>query len=225
MKILIVEDEEKTSAFLRKGLTENGFIVDVAQDGRDGLFLAQTESYSLIILDVMLPLVDGWTIAKEIRNTTKHVPILFLTAKDSVEDRVKGLEIGADDYLIKPFAFSELLARVKSLLRRGQIPQVDSIQIADLHIDLIGHKVTRADKVLDLTPKEFALLVLLAKRKGELLTRTMIAEQVWDMNFDSDSNVVDVVIRRLRNKVDYPFSIKLIHTVRGVGYILEEKHE
>lgn len=225
MKILIVEDEEKTAAFLRKGLIENGFIVDVAQDGRDGLFLAQTESYSLIILDVMLPLVDGWTIAKEIRSSTKHVPILFLTAKDAIEDRVKGLEIGADDYLIKPFAFSELLARVKSLLRRGQIPQVDSIQIADLHIDLIRHKVARADKVLDLTPKEFALLVLLAKRKGELLTRTMIAEQVWDMNFDSDSNVVDVVIRRLRNKVDYPFPVKLIHTVRGVGYVLEEKHE
>ncbi len=225
MKILIVEDEEKTSAFLSKGLTENGFIVDVAKDGQDGLFLTQTESYSLIILDVMLPIIDGWTIAKEIRSTTKHVPILFLTARDAIEDRVKGLEIGADDYLIKPFAFSELLARVKSLLRRGQVPQVDVIQIADLQIDLIRHKVTRANKELDLTPKEFALLVLLAKRKGEILTRTMIAEQIWDMNFDSDSNVVDVVVRRLRSKVDYPFSKKLIQTVRGVGYVLEEKHD
>lgn len=225
MKILIVEDEEKTAAFLSKGLIENGFIVDVAKDGQDGLFLAQTESYSLIILDVMLPIIDGWTIAKEIRNTSKQVPILFLTARDAIEDRVKGLEIGADDYLIKPFAFTELLARVKSLLRRGQVPQVDVIQIADLQIDLIRHKVTRANKELDLTPKEFALLVLLAKRKGEILTRTMIAEQIWDMNFDSDSNVVDVVVRRLRNKVDYPFPKKLIQTVRGVGYVLEEKHD
>lgn len=225
MKILIVEDEEKTAAFLRKGLSENGFIVDVATNGTDGLFLAKTESYSLIILDVMLPIIDGWTIAKEVRSITKHLPILFLTAKDAIEDRVKGLEIGADDYLVKPFAFSELLARVRSLLRRGQIPQVDTIQIADLHIDLIRHKAIRAGIQLDLTAKEFALLVLFAKRKGELLTRTMIAEQVWDMNFDSDSNVVDVAIRRLRNKVDYPFPIKLIHTVRGVGYILEEKHD
>lgn len=225
MKILIVEDEAKTAAFLRKGLIENGFIVDVAKDGADGLFLAKTESYSLIILDVMLPIIDGWTIAKEVRSLTKHLPILFLTAKDAIEDRVKGLEIGADDYLVKPFAFSELLARVRSLLRRGQIPQIDNLEIADLHIDLIRHKAMRAGIHLDLTPKEFALLVLLAKRKGELLTRTMIAEQVWDMNFDSDSNVVDVAIRRLRNKVDYPFPIKLIQTVRGVGYMLEEKHD
>lgn len=225
MKILIVEDEQKTAAFLRKGLVENGFIVDVAAEGEEGLFLAQTGFYSLMILDVMLPKMDGYTIAEEIRKSIKQVPILFLTARDAIEDRVRGLELGADDYMVKPFAFSELLARVRSLLRRGQTPQIDIIHIADLQIDIIRHKAIRAEILLDLTPKEFALLVLLAKRTGEILSRNLIAEQVWDMNFDSDSNVVDVAIRRLRNKMDHPFPIKLIHTVRGVGYVLEEQHE
>ncbi len=222
MKLLIVEDEQKTASYLRRGLMEAGFAVDVANDGEDGLWLARTGGYELILLDVMLPGRDGWSILAEIRRDGKETPVLFLTARDAVEDRVKGLELGADDYLLKPFAFSELLARIRSILRRGQTRSPETIRIADLELDLTGHKAARAGRRLDLTPKEFALLSLLARRAGEVLSRTLIAEQVWDMNFESDTNVVDVHIRRLRSKIDDPFDRKLIHTVRGVGYVLEE---
>jgi two-component system copper resistance phosphate regulon response regulator CusR len=222
MHILIVEDDNKTAAYLRKGLTENGFVVDVADKGEDGLFLARTGDYDLIILDVMLPEQDGWSVMAGIQQSGKPVPVLFLTARDSVQDRVKGLELGADDYLVKPFAFSELLARIHSILRRGPGRHADILRITDLEIDLPRHRAMRGGKRLDLTPKEFALLSLLARRIGEVLSRTLISEQVWDMNFDSDTNVVDVAIRRLRRKVDDPFDKKLIHTVRGVGYVLED---
>lgn len=222
MRILIVEDEKKTAAYLRKGLSESGFIVDVADQGEDGLHLALTGEYDLIILDVMLPEFDGWSIIKQVRESGKLTPVLFLSARDSVADRVKGLELGADDYLVKPFAFSELLARIRSLLRRGSPSQSDTIAIADLEIDLLRHKAARGGMRLDLTQKEFALLSLLARREGEVLSRTLISEQVWDINFDSDTNVVDVAVRRLRKKVDDPFAMKLIHTVRGMGYVLEE---
>ena len=223
MKILVVEDEEKTAAYLRKGLTEQGFVVDVCEQGDDGLFTARIAGYDLIILDVMLPERDGWFVLTELRRTGNTTPVLFLTARDTVQDRVKGLELGADDYLVKPFAFSELLARIRNILRRNPSRIPDALQVADLEIDFIRHKASRAGQRLELTPKEFALLSLLARRQGEVLTRTLIAEQVWDMNFDSDTNVVDVHVRRLRSKADDPFDTKLIHTVRGVGYVLEER--
>lgn len=222
MRILIVEDEEKTASYLRKGLTENGFVVDTADDGEDGLHIAATGEYDAIILDAMLPERDGWSMISELRRSGKQTPVLFLTACDSVEDRVRGLELGADDYLVKPFAFSELLARLRAILRRGPARQPEVLRIADLEIDLLRHKARRGENLLELTPKEFLLLSLLARREGEVLSRTLIAEQVWDMNFDSDTNVVDVAIRRLRKKVDDPFAKKLVHTVRGVGYVLRE---
>jgi len=223
MHLLIVEDDAKAAAYLRKGLTESGFVVDVASDGEDGLHLLLTNQYDLAILDVMLPQRDGWSILAELRRRGKVTPVLFLTAKDAVHDRVMGLELGADDYLLKPFAFSELLARVRSILRRGPGRQPEVLRIDDLELDLLQHRATRGGKRLDLTPKEFALLSLLARRKGEVLSRTLIAEQVWDMNFDSDTNVVDVAVRRLRSKVDDPWPKKLIHTVRGMGYVLDER--
>lgn len=223
MHILIVEDDKKTAAYLSKGLSESGFIVDTTDKGEEGFRLACTLDYDLIILDVMLPGRDGWSVITEIRRSGKQTPVLFLTARDSVQDRVKGLELGADDYLVKPFAFSELLARTRSILRRSPVRQPEILRISDLEIDLLRHKATRGGKHLDLTPKEFALLSLLARRTGEVLSRTLIAEQVWDMNFDSDTNIVDVAVRRLRRKVDDPFEKKLIHTVRGVGYVLEDK--
>ena len=223
MKILIVEDESKTAAYLRKGLTENGFVVDVSSRGDDGLQLARSGAFDLIVLDVMLPGLDGWSVLSQLRQAGVSTPVLFLTARDAVPDRVCGLELGADDYLVKPFAFSELLARVRTLLRRGPARSLDVIQVADLELDLVRHRAMRAGVRLDLTPKEFALLSLLARRCGEVLSRTLIAEQVWDMNFDSDTNVVDVHVRRLRSKVDDPFDRKLVHTVRGVGYVLEER--
>jgi two-component system copper resistance phosphate regulon response regulator CusR len=223
MHVLVVEDEKKTHEYLKKGLMENGFVVDIAANGEDGLHLALTGDYDLIVLDVMLPDRDGWSIVAEIRRNGKQTPVLFLTARDSVQDRVKGLELGADDYLVKPFAFSELLARARSLLRRGPARQLERLRLADLEVDLIRHKASRESKPLDLAPKEFALLSLLVRRTGEVLSRTLIAEQVWDMNFDSETNVVDVAVRRLRRKVDDPFAKKLIHTVRGVGYVLEER--
>src|SRR5579871_2183738 len=223
VRILIVEDEVKIAAFLRKGLAENGFVVDLASQGDDGLHLARTIAYDLIILDVMLPNLDGWAILTALRQEGKQTPVLYLTARDAVHDRVKGLELGADDYLVKPFAFSELLARIRSVLRRGPARQPEMIRVADLEVDLVRLRAARAGQRLDLTPKEFALLSLLARRAGEVLSRTLIAEQVWDMNFDSDTNVVDVHIRHLRSKVDDPFERKLIHTIRGMGYVLEER--
>jgi len=223
MHVLIVEDEKKTHEYLKKGLMENAFVVDVAINGEDGLHLALTGDYDLIVLDVMLPDRDGWSIVAEIRRSGKQTPVLFLTARDAIQDRVKGLELGADDYLVKPFAFSEFLARARSLLRRGPARQLERLRLADLDIDLIRHKANRDGKALDLAPKEFALLSLLVRRTGEVLSRTLSAEQVWDMNFDSETNVVDVAVRRLRRKVDDPFPNKLIHTVRGVGYVLEQR--
>jgi two-component system, OmpR family, copper resistance phosphate regulon response regulator CusR len=223
MRILIVDDEDKTRNYLNKGLSEHGFIIDTAPDGEEGLHLAKNIEYDLIVLDVMMPKRDGWDVLKILRDMEKQIPVLFLTAKDAVADRVKGLELGADDYLVKPFAFSELLARVKTLLRRGQTRQEDVLLIDDLKMDLLKHKAWRAGKRLDLTPKEFALLSLFIRRKGDALSRTLIAEQVWDINFDTDTNVIDVAVRRLRQKVDDDFSKKLIHTVRGIGYVLEKR--
>ena len=223
MRILIIEDERKASEFLRKGLTESGFIADVAENGEDGLFNAMSLDYDLVVLDAMLARKDGWSVLAEMRQKHKSTPVLFLTARGAVSDRVKGLELGADDYLVKPYAFTELLARVRALLRRRAERQPDILQIADLRVDLLGHKAHRGEIRLDLAPKEFALLSLLARRQGEVLSRLVIAEQVWDMNFDSDSNVVDVAVRRLRRKVDDPFTLELIHTVRGMGYVLEAR--
>ncbi len=223
MKVLIVEDERKTAAYLRRGLEENGFIADVADNGDDGAYVAQTRTYDLIILDVMLPGRDGWSIIADLRRQRVATPILFLTARDSVSDRVKGLELGADDYLVKPFAFAELLARVRTILRRGPARQSPVLNVADLELDLHRHRVTRTGRPVELTPKEFQLLSLLLRRAGEVLSRTLIAEQVWDINCDCDSNVVEVHMRRLRAKVDDPFDCRLIHTVRGVGYVLEQR--
>jgi len=221
MKILIVEDEQKTGDYLKQGLSESGFIADLARDGVDGLHLALTGDYDLAVLDVMLPKLDGWELLRQIRHNGKQLPVLFLTARDQVEDRVKGLEFGADDYLVKPFAFSELLARVRALLRRGKASEPELLQIADLELDLLRRRVTRGGKRIDLTAKEFALLELLLRRQGEVLPRSLIASQVWDMNFDSDTNVIEVAVRRLRAKIDDEYEPKLIRTVRGMGYVLE----
>ena len=223
MKILIVEDDPKTASYLRKGLDENGFVADLAENGEDGAHLARTGRYDLIILDVMLPIRNGWSVIGELRLRGVSTPVLFLTARDAVHDRVKGLELGADDYLVKPFAFTELLARIRSILRRGSARDASVVMVADLEIDLLRHRSTRAGKLLDLTPKEFLLLSLLMRRTGDVLSRTIIAEQVWDINYECDSNVVDVHLRRLRMKVDDPHEKKLIHTVRGIGYVLEER--
>lgn len=226
MKILIVEDETKISEYLRQGLSEAGFMVDLARNGLDGHHRAMTESYDLVILDVMLPDIDGWKILEALRDAANNVPVLFLTARDGVDDRVKGLELGADDYLVKPFAFAELLARVRTLLRRGAAPAVEtSLKVADLELDLMRRRVTRAGQRISLTAKEFALLELLIRHRNEVLPRSLIASQVWDMNFDSNTNVIDVAIRRLRAKIDDAFEQKLIHTVRGMGYMLESADE
>ena len=222
MKILVVEDELKTGDYLRQGLMEAGFIVDLLRNGEDGLYAALSEAYDLAILDVMLPGMDGWSVLKGIRNSGRELPVLFLTARDEVDDRVRGLELGADDYLVKPFAFAELLARVRTLLRRGaKGKEAETLRAADLDLDLMRRRVTRAGKRIDLTAKEFALLELLLRRQGEVLPRSLIASQVWDMNFDSDTNVIEVAVRRLRAKVDDGFEPKLIRTVRGMGYVLE----
>lgn len=222
MRLLVIEDERKTSDYLKKGLSENGHVVDVAHHGEDGLHLALTETYDLVVLDIQLPGRDGWSILHSLRRAGRQLPVLILTASDKIEERVKGLDLGADDYLVKPFAFSELLARIRSILRRGPTRQAETAAIADLQLDLVRHRAERAGQRLDLTPKEFALLSLLVRRRGEVLSRTLISELVWEMHFASDTNVVDVAVRRLRAKVDDPFPQKLIRTVRGVGYVIDE---
>jgi two-component system copper resistance phosphate regulon response regulator CusR len=223
MRLLVIEDEAKIRHYLKRGLSEKGFTVAEAADGEAGLDLASSEEFDLIILDVMLPFRDGWSLVRELRGRGKATPVLFLTARDTVADRVKGLELGGDDYLVKPFAFSELLARVRSLLRRPALRPEEKLRVDDLEIDLLRHKAARGGKTLDLTAKEFSLLTLLVQRTGEVISRTLIVEQVWDMNFDGDTNVIDVAVGRLRRKVDEPYPTKLIHTVRGVGYVLEAR--
>ena len=223
MKILIVEDEKRAAAYLRQGLSESGYTVETAQNGTDGLHLAVNGDHDLVILDVMLPGIDGFAVLSALR-TTKQIPVLMLTARGQTGDKVKGLDLGADDYLVKPFQFPELLARVRALLKRRQSTAPENIlRVADLEIDSIRHRATRGGQRIDLSAKEFALLTLLAQRAGEVLSRTEIASLVWDINFDSDTNVVEVAIRRLRVKVDEPFETKLIHTVRGVGYVLNSQ--
>jgi two-component system copper resistance phosphate regulon response regulator CusR len=222
MRILIVEDEPKTAAYVRKGLVEQGYVVDVASEGFDAVHLATTSSYDLILLDVMLPGIEGWDVLQAVRRQ-QPTPVLFLTARDAVEDRVKGLKLGADDYLAKPFAFSELLARVQNILRRGGVQREQPLRFADVEVDPLRRRVTRGGQRIDLTAKEYALLDYFLRHAGEMCSRTLIAENVWDMNFDSDTNVVDVAVRRLRAKLDDPFPQKLIHTLRGVGYVFEER--
>jgi two-component system copper resistance phosphate regulon response regulator CusR len=222
MHILIVEDERKTREYLQKGLGESGYVVDTAADGVDGLHLARTGDYDLVILDVMLPGTDGRQVLRELRRE-KHTPVMFLTARDELEDRVGGLELGADDYLVKPFAFAELLARVRTVLRRGAPREPELLRVGDLEIDVIRRRARRGEDRISLTNQEFALLSLLARRAGEVLSRSFITSQVWDINFDTDTNVVEVAIRRLRAKVDDPYPRKLVHTVRGMGYVLEER--
>lgn len=225
MYMLIIEDEEKASAQLKKGLAEANIFTDVANDGLQGLALAQKKEYDLILLDVMLPGISGWEVLKKLRAAGCATPIIMLTALDSVNDRVTGLQLGADDYLIKPFAFSELLARVQSVLRRGTEIKPDLLRVADLEVNFFSHSVTRGGTRLDLTIKEFALLSLLIRRTGEALSRTRIAERIWNLGFDSNMKIVDVKIGNLRAKVDDPYEKKLIHTVRGVGYVLEDRDE
>jgi heavy metal response regulator len=222
MRILVIEDEPKLADYLKKGLSEQSHIVDLARDGVDGRHLALENAYDLIVLDVMLPGVDGFEVLASVR-ARKDTPILMLTARDAVEDRVRGLEGGADDYLVKPFAFSELLARVQALLRRGRTQEPTLLRLADLELDLARRRAERGGQRLDLTAKEFSLLALLLRRQGQVLSRTTLAEQVWDMNFDSDTNVIDVAVRRLRGKLDDPYDTKLLHTVRGMGYVLESR--
>ncbi|MDK9704702.1 MAG: heavy metal response regulator transcription factor [Sulfuritalea sp.] len=223
MKILLVEDEPKTGDYIKQGLAEAGFVVDLARDGVDGLHLGETGDHDLAILDVMLPRLDGWQLLAGLRRSGREMPVLFLTARDQIEDRVKGLELGADDYLVKPFAFAELLARVRTLLRRGgRGKESEQMLVADLELDLMRRRVTRGGQRIDLTAKEFALLELLLRRRGEVLPRSLIASQIWDMNFDSDTNVIEVAMRRLRAKMDDGFEPKLIRTIRGMGYVLED---
>ena len=226
MKILVVEDEPKLAEYLRRALTESSYIVDVAHSGTEGRRLANDGHYDLVLLDVMLPGLDGYAVLRELRRD-KHVPVLMLTARDKVEDRVRGLQAGADDYLVKPFALSELLARVQALLRRGTLTPTSQLTMvlrrAELDIELVLRKASRAGQRLDLTAKEFALLTLLLRRHGQVLSRAALAEQVWDMNFDSNTNVVEVAVRRLRGKIDDAFQKKLLHTVRGMGYVLEDR--
>jgi len=222
-RVLVIEDEKKTSQFLQQGLVEGGYKVDVAEDGEDGLRMAtSTNSYDVILLDVMLPKRDGWSVISEIRRAGKQTPTVMITARDQVSDKVKGLDMGADAYLVKPFEFSELMAMIRSLMRREATRQPEVVKVSDLELDLFQHRAKRGGQAIDLTPKEFALLSTLARRAGETISRRHLTEQVWGLNFDSDTNIVDVHIRRLRSKVDDPFPRKLIHTVRGIGYVLRD---
>lgn len=221
MRILIIEDEPNTAAYLKRGLTENGFVADVVDNGLEAVHFAASQPYDALILDVMIPGLDGWSVIRELRERGCNTPVIFLTCRDAVADRVRGLELGADDYLVKPFAFSELLARMRSVIRRSSGRPNDLLRVGDLEIDLVRHKATRAGQMIDLRPKEFALLALLARKAGQVLSRTVIVEQVWEADFDFETNVVDVQVKRLREAVDAPFDSPLIHTVRGVGYVLE----
>jgi two-component system copper resistance phosphate regulon response regulator CusR len=224
LKILVIEDEPRAAEYLRQGLTESGYAVEVAHNGTDGLHAAANGDHVLVILDIMLPGIDGFAVLSALR-TSKQVPVLMLTARGKTDDKVRGFDLGADDYLVKPFQFPELLARVRALLKRGQPVTSDPVlRAADLEIDPVRHRATRAGQRIDLSAKEFALLTLLAQKTGEVLSRTQIASLVWDIHFDSDTNVVEVAIRRLRAKIDDPFDVKLIHTVRGVGYVLERRN-
>lgn len=229
MRLLLVEDQTMAADYIAKGLKENDFVVDVANNGIDGLHYLLTEEYDLAILDIMLPGMDGWKVLELARKAGRKTPVMFLTARDEVDDRVRGLELGADDYLIKPFAFSELLARTRVILRRqtmnAAMPEATVLQVDDLTLDFLKHRVYRASNRIELTQKEFLLLNLLMRRTGEVLSRTVLAEQVWDMNFDPETNVIDVAIRRLRNKIDDGYSVKLLHTIRGAGYVLEVRED
>ena len=229
MRLLLVEDQTMAADYIARGLRENDFVVDVAHDGVDGLHFLLTNDYDLAILDVMLPGMNGWKILELARQAGQLTPVMFLTARDDVEDRVCGLELGAEDYLIKPFSFSELLARVRVIMRRG-VPHAASseeavLQISDLQLDFLKHRASRNGKRIELTQKEFLLLSLLMRRRGEVLSRTVLAEQVWDMNFDPETNVIDVAVRRLRSKIDDGYEVKLLHTIRGAGYVLEERND
>lgn len=227
MRLLLVEDQSMAADYIAKGMKENDFVVDVANNGVDGLHFLLTNDYDLAILDVMLPGMNGWKILELARQAGKATPVMFLTARDEVEDRVRGLELGAEDYLIKPFSFSELLARVRVIMRRqavhAPVAEESVLQISTLQLDFLKHRVSRAGKRIELTQKEFLLLSLLMRRSGEVLSRTVLAEQVWDMNFDPETNVIDVAIRRLRSKIDDGYDLKLLHTIRGAGYVLEER--
>lgn len=222
-KILVVEDEKKVASFIKRGLEEEDFDVDVASDGEEGLKLAENNHYDLLLMDLMLPKMDGLAVVRELRNKEVGTPVLCLTAKDTVEDIVSGLDSGSDDYLTKPFAFAELLARVRALLRRGSQDRGAELTFADLRLDPVTHKVWRSDKEIDLTAKEYALLEYFMRNPEQVLTRTMIAEHVWDYTFDSFTNIIDVYVNYLRKKVDRDYQLKLIHTVRGIGYVLKEQ--
>ena len=223
MRILVVEDEPKAGDYLQTGLTESGYVVDLARNGVDGLHLARDFAYDAIVLDVMMPQMDGWQVLEKLREH-RDTPVLFLTARGELQDRIKGLGLGADDYLVKPFSFAELLARLRTLMRRGPVRQEEILHVGDLQIDVVKRKITRANHRITLTNKELALLEFFMTHPGQVLSRTLIASRVWDMNFDSDSNVVDVAVRRLRQKVEEPFEgPALIHTVRGVGYRCERE--
>ena len=223
MKILIVEDEPKTVAYLRKGLSEHGYVVEFATDGEDGLHMAETNDYDAMVLDVMLPRLDGVTLLERLRRH-RDTPVIMLTARDTVDDRLRGLGAGADDYLVKPFSFLELVARLQAIVRRGR-NEATQITVGDLNIDLIARRATRGGRRLNLTAKEFALLAALARRRSQIVSKTAITELVWDINFDTHTNVVEVAIKRLRAKLDGPGQVKLLHTVRGMGYVLESRDE
>ncbi|MEL7292897.1 MAG: heavy metal response regulator transcription factor [Pseudomonadota bacterium] len=227
MKLLIIEDEPKTGSYLKKGFTESGYIVDLSSDGVDGLYMATSNHYDLIILDIMLPKLNGWQVLQTMRSSQLDTPIIMLSAKDQVEDRVKGLELGANDYVVKPFAFVELLARVKNVLRQqgGTSSKETTLVVSDLSIDLLKRIVQRGSDTISVTAKEFSLLELFLRKRVEVLSRSLIASMVWDMNFDSDTNVIDAAVKRLRAKIDKPYEVKLIHTVRGMGYKLDDLSE